>query len=212
VEAFDPTGKSVGIVFETTSPFETPDRMRDLLQWINQVIDQKSLHPLITIGIFVVVFLAIHPFQDGNGRLSRALTNLLLLRAGYLYVPFVSLENVVEQNKESYYLALRRTQKTLSSPQSDWSHWLLFFFRALLKQKRKLEKKLDQEKLLRSKLPELAQKILALALERGRVSNLEVVRLTQAHRNTVKKCLGSLVKTGFLIRSGKGRSTWYSLK
>ena len=113
VEAFGPDGKSLGVVFETATPFETPGWMKDLVDWFNRAVEEESHHPLILIGIFIVVFLAIHPFKDGNGRLSRALTTLLLLRAGYSYVPYSSMEGVVEQNKDSYYLALRRTQQTI---------------------------------------------------------------------------------------------------
>lgn len=106
VEAFDSSGKSVGVVFETSSPFDTPRQMEELVGWFNQAVADKALHPLIVIAIFAVVFLAIHPFQDGNGRLSRVLTTLLLLKSGYAYVPYSSLESVIEQNKEGYYLVL----------------------------------------------------------------------------------------------------------
>jgi len=112
VEAFDADGKRLGIVFETATPFETPRLMEDLVFWTRDTLDQNQLHPLIVIAIFVVKFLAIHPFQDGNGRLSRILTTFLLLKTGYNYVPYSSLETIIEQNKESYYLALRRTQQS----------------------------------------------------------------------------------------------------
>jgi Fic family protein len=83
VEAFGPDGKSLGVVFETATPFETPGWMKDLVEWFNQSVHEESQHPLIPIGIFIVVFLGIHPFKDGNGKLSRIVTTLLLLRAGY---------------------------------------------------------------------------------------------------------------------------------
>ncbi|WP_253303185.1 Fic family protein [Wolbachia endosymbiont of Phyllotreta cruciferae] len=108
VEAFDESGKSLGIVFETASPFETATQMQELIYWTSQQLEVKSLHPLLIIGIFIVTFLAIHPFQDGNGRLSRILITFLLLKLGYIYVPYSSLES----NKESYYLALRCTQQS----------------------------------------------------------------------------------------------------
>ena len=108
IAAFDADGNQVGVVFETASPFATPRLMGELVDWLDEA-RQDELHPLIVIGIFIVVFLEIHPFQDGNGRLSRVLTTLLLLRAGYAYVPYSSLESVIEQSKEAYYLALRGT-------------------------------------------------------------------------------------------------------
>src|SRR5690606_36903546 len=115
VEAFDPNGESLGIVFQTASPFDTPAKMTELVLWTRESLEDKSLHALLVIAIFTVIFLAIHPFQDGNGRLSRVLTTLLLLRAGYAYVPYSSLESIIEESKDSYYLALRRTQGTLDS-------------------------------------------------------------------------------------------------
>ena len=87
VETFAPEGKSLGIVFETASPFDTPFRIEELVAWANKAIDKKTLHPLLITAVFIVVFLAIHPFQDGNGRLSRVLTTYLLLSRGYAYVP-----------------------------------------------------------------------------------------------------------------------------
>src|ERR1700733_13009406 len=99
VEAFDIQGKSLGIVFETSSPFDTPREMEKLIHWTNKSLNDHAMHPLITIAVFIVLFLAIHPFQDGNGRLSRILTTLLLLRAGYAYLPYASLERVIEENK-----------------------------------------------------------------------------------------------------------------
>src|SRR3984893_5756704 len=131
VEAFGPDGKSLGVIFETATPFETPGWMKDLVEWLNQSVQEESQHPLIPIGIFIVVFLAIHPFKDGNGRLSRVLTTLLLLRAGYGYVPYSSMETVIEQNKDSYYLALRRTQQTIRKEDQSWEPWLVFFLKTM---------------------------------------------------------------------------------
>ncbi len=112
--------------------------MTELVAWLNQARELRSLHPLLIVAIFIVVFLAIHPFQDGNGRLSRILTTLLLLQAGYAYVPYSSLESVVENSKEDYYLALRQTQTTIRTAAPNWQPWLLFFMRALQQQKRRL--------------------------------------------------------------------------
>ncbi|GJM25908.1 MAG: cell division protein Fic [Phycisphaerae bacterium] len=211
VEAFDASGKSVGVVFETASPFDTPRLMTELVAWYNKAIEEGTPHPLLITAVFVVVFLAIHPFQDGNGRISRVLTTLLLLRSGYAYVPYASLESIVEQNKEGYYLALRRTQGTLKDKKPDWSPWIDFFLQSLQKQKRALEKKVEREKLMRSSLPELAITILDLAAEHGQISVADIIKATSAPRGTVKKRLIDLVNFGHLEQGGKGRSTWYSL-
>jgi Fic family protein len=162
----------VGVVFETASRFETPRLMAGLVDWFDQA-QQGELHPLIAIGIFVVVFLEIHPFQDGNGRLSRVLTTLLLLRAGYAYVPCSSLESVIEQSKEGYYLALRGTQATIRTDTPDWAPWLTFFLKALQRQMRRLRKAIERERLLLAKLPDLAIQILDHARDHGRITTTE---------------------------------------
>ena len=162
-------------------------------------------------AIFTVVFLEVHPFQDGNGRLSRILTTLLLLQAGYAYVPYSSLENVIEANKEGYYRALRQTQVTIRTEAPDWQSWLRFFLRALQQQKRRLEIKVEREERALADLPELAVTILDYARQHGRVTNRDMVREIGASPNTLKVALYSLVKKGMLIRHGGGRSTWYNL-
>jgi Fic family protein len=211
VEAFDPDGKSLRIVFKTVSPFETPVQMEALIAWTRTALDEDDMHPLIVIGIFVVVFLAIHPFQDGNGRLSRVLTTLLLLRTGYDYVPYASLEGVIEQSKESYYRALRGTQGTLRSDRPDWQPWLDYFLGALRAQKRTLAEKIRREKILLDSLPLLSVEILDIARTQGRVTVAEAAKITGKNRNTVKDHIRALTDSGQLVRHGAGRGTWYAL-
>ncbi|WP_295441243.1 Fic family protein [uncultured Thiodictyon sp.] len=211
VAAFDADGNQLGIVFETASPFDTPRRMLELVAWFDAVSRDGEVHPLLAIGIFVVAFLAIHPFQDGNGRLSRVLTTLLLLCAGYAYVPFSSLESVIEQNKEGYYLALRRTQGSIRSEAPDWTPWLTFFLKALQRQMRRLREKVERERLLLARLPELAIRILDQARDHGRISIGDAVTLTGASRNTLKMHFKTLRERGLLVLHGEGRGAWYSL-
>ncbi|MES2331733.1 MAG: Fic family protein [Bacteroidota bacterium] len=210
VEAFGSEGKSLGVVFETSSPLETPLRMQDLVAWTDEVLANKKLHPLLVTALFIVEFLAIHPFQDGNGRVSRILTTLLLLKSGYAYVPYSSLEAVIEQSKEVYYLSLRQTQGTLQADDPNWQPWVMFFLKALQQQKSRLEIKLDREKLLLTKMPELSQRILEIAKSKGRITVREIVILTNANRNTVKKHIESLTETRFLEQHGIGKGSWYS--
>ncbi len=211
VEAFDENGKSLGVVFETATPFDTPRRMAELVEWVAGKEKDRSLHPLLVVAAFVVVFLEIHPFQDGNGRLSRILTTLLLLRAGYAYVPYSSLESVIEQSQEGYYLSLRRTQGTIRTDAPDWNPWLEFFLRALRSQKHRLEKKMERERIMLAALPELSVLILELAREHGRVTMAEAVRVSGSSRNTIKEHLRSLVEQGHLTLHGAGRGAWYGL-
>lgn len=210
VEAFGTDGTSLGVIFETTSPFDTPQAMQALVAWTVERLENQMLHPLLIIGIFIVRFLAIHPFQDGNGRLSRALTTLLLLQQGYTYVPYASLETIIEANKDQYYLALRRTQTSLKTDTPDWHAWLLFFLRSLKQHKDRLAKKIEQEQALEGTLPELSATIMDLVKDRGRVKISDIETLTNASRGTIKNRLGELVERGLLVRHGKGPATWYA--
>lgn len=209
VAAFDEQGQQLGVVFETASPFDTPSLMRELVEWTNAALETRSLHPLLVTGIFTVAFLAIHPFQDGNGRLSRILTTLLLLRCGYAYTPYSSLESVIENSKEGYYLALRQTQVTIRTDAPNWQPWLLFFLRALHQQMKRLEKKVEAEHIVLAALPELSLRILEHAREHGRVTLKEMTILTGASRNTLKEYFRKLVENRQLTMHGKGRGVWY---
>ncbi|MEQ9124757.1 MAG: Fic family protein [Alphaproteobacteria bacterium] len=211
VEAFGPDGKALGVVFETASPFDTPRLMAELVAWTNAALADERHHPLLVIAVFVVVFLEIHPFQDGNGRLSRILTTLLLLRAGYAYVPYSSLESVIEATKDGDYIALRRTQGTIRGRSPDWQPWLTYFLEALREQKRRLERKIERERVLLGGLPELSVAILELARERGRVTVAEIAADQGVSRNTIKGHLKRLADAGHLVRHGAGRGTWYAL-
>ena len=211
VAAFDGDGKEIGVVFETATPFDTPRLMEELVSWYNQMIQERDFHPLFAIGIFVVVFLEIHPFQDGNGRLSRVLTTLLLLKAGYAYVPYSSLESVIEQNKEGYYLALRRTQGTIRTSSPNWTPWLTFFLASMQRQMQRLREKVEKERLLMTKLPELSLQIMDYVRNHGRITIGEAVTITQANRNTLKDHFKGLIERNLLVLYGKGRGAWYGL-
>jgi Fic family protein len=212
VVAIDEHGKEIGVVFETATPFDTPREMEELVRWVNKAIAENSLHPLLAVAVFIVVFLAIHPFQDGNGRLSRILTTLMLLRAGYVYVPYASLESVVEDNKDLYYKALRRTQTTLKTETPDWEPWLGFFLRCLKKQKANLAAKVEKEKAGDdTALPALSVQVLELLKKHERLTSAEIAEHTGANQNTLKVRLRELVSMGRIQRHGKARATWYSI-
>jgi len=212
VAAFDEDGTRIGIVFQTATPFDTPRLMTELVAWVNRERATGQLHPLLIIAVCIVVFLEIHPFQDGNGRLSRVLTTLLLLQAGYVYAPYSSLESVIEQSKEGYYLALRQTQGTIRTKSPNWQPWLVFFLRSLAEQVARLEKKVAREKIVMAALPELSLRIVEFAREHGRVTIGDVIKLTGASRNTLKQHFRALVGRGTLNQHGRGRGVWYDLR
>lgn len=220
VEAFGADGKSKGVIFHTATPFETPALMTELIEWTNTQITRKELHPLLIVAVFVVVFLHIHPFQDGNGRLSRALTTLLLLQLGYSYVPYSSFERVIEENKDSYYLALRRGQAELEAANSKTkskakpgglNDWLTFFLKSMQKQKVALEGKMKDE-MAANKMPRLSVQIIELIKSRGSTSLGEAAAVLGANRNTVKVHFRNLVNDGYLEKEGVGRGMRYRIR
>ena len=178
--------------------------MKDIVDWFNRSVEEETQHPLILIGIFIVVLLAIHPFKDGNGRLSRVLTTLLLLRAGYGYVPYSSMESVIERNKDSYYLVLRRTQQTIRKEEQNWEPWLVFFLKTMAKQKDNLAAKLKEEQALRASLPALSRQILELVKTRGEITVKEIEDSTGANRNTIKVHVKKLAKQNYLVAGWQG--------
>ncbi|RDU99757.1 Fic family protein [Trinickia dinghuensis] len=212
VAAPDENGMQAGMMFETATRFDTPRLMAEMVQWVGDEREKAHLHPLLVIAVFVVVFLDIHPFQDGNEGLSRVLTTLFLLQAGYGYVPYCSLESVFEMNKEAYWLSLRRTRGTLRTEAPDWQPWLLFFLRSLAEQVRRLEKKVEHEKVVLAMLPTLSLQIVEFTRQHGRITMAEAIRLTDSNRNTLKQHFRDLSERGYLERHGSGRGVWYGLK
>lgn len=208
VVAYDHEGKEVGIIFEPTLPYLTPKEMVELIESTNFLLADKKYHPLLIIANFLVEFLAIHPFQDGNGRISRVLTNLLLLQNGYLYMPYVSHEKLVEDNKTDYYLALRRSQKTFHTKNEDILPWLEFFFTILLQQSKfamELLSKENIEKLLSEK-----QLLVWKFFENVEIAGTgEIAAGTNISRPTVKQALEALLKLKKIERIGQGRSSRY---
>lgn len=211
IVAIDTKGKEIGIVFKTARPFETPMKMADLVEWANKAFELRTSHPLIITGIFIVIFLAIHPFQDGNGRLSRILTNLLLLKLGYSYIQYSSLESVIENNKDLYYKNLRDCQITLDSKKPKFENWILFFLKSLKKQKDNLEKKVKTEKILQENFDDLHLEVLKILKNHKRLAVSDIQKLTGANRNTLKVKLRNLVEMKKVKSFGKGRGVVYEI-
>jgi len=208
VHMVNEAGESVAVLFDTTPAYLTPKEMQELVEWTQKTLAERKYHPLIVIGNFLVEFLQIHPFQDGNGRLSRVLTNLLLLKEGYLYVPYVSHEKLVEDNKPDYYVALRRSQKTFKSAHEDIVPWLDFFFGVLLKQAHlavALLSKENIEKLLSPK--QLA--VWRFLKEIESASPGEIAKTAGVARRTVNQALDKLLRLRKVERVGLGRTTRY---
>ncbi len=186
--------------------------MDELITWAGKSLNDPLLHPLIAISVFVVHFLSIHPFQDGNGRLSRALTALLLLQQGYTYIPYSSLESVIEASKESYYSALRRTQSTIWIDDVDYGPWLSYFFTALQKQKRYLEDKIAKASTDEHKLNKTERAVLGLFNEQTEWRSGEISDCLDLNIENTRKVLKNLVNKGLLVKFGSTRAAWYEIK
>jgi len=208
VQTIDAAGKSVGVLFDTTPAYLTPKEIQELVEWTQQVLVEKKYHPLLVIGSFLVEFLQIHPFKDGNGRLSRVLTNLLLLKEGYLYMPYISHEKLVEDNKPEYYLALRQSQKTFKTKHENIIPWLDFFLAIFLKQSQMAVELLSKENI--EKL--LSKKQLAVWQYLQEVEEAtpgEIAKKAKVARPTVNQALDRLLRLKKVERIGLGRSTRY---
>jgi Fic family protein len=209
VAMVSPTGEPVEILFDTTDAWKTPKEMQELVEWTQQSFLEKEIHPLYIIGNFIVEFLHIHPFEDGNGRLSRILTNLLLLQHGYKYIPYVSHEKVVEENKINYYLALRNSQKTFRSGKEDLSFWMNFFCDVLQTQAEQslyLISKTEVTKLLSPQ----QQKVWGYVLTQdNEFTPRELEEVTKIPRPTINQVLEKLLKNKWVEKRGLGRGTRY---
>jgi len=211
VEMINEVGESVGVLFDTTPAWLTPKEMLELVEWTREAIFLKEIHPIIIIGNFLVEFLNIHPFTDGNGRLSRVLTNLMMLQAGYEYVPYVSHEKLIEDNKAEYYLALRKSQKTLKTENSNIMPWLEFFLNVLLTQARQAIKLLSKENI--EKLLSPKQLLVWEYLEKvSEATPGEISKVTKVARPTVSQVLDTLLRLKKVERIGQGRTTRYKRK
>jgi len=208
VEMIDAAGKSVGTLFDTTPAYLAPKEMQELVEWAQEALAEKRHHSLLVAANFLVEFLQIHPFQDGNGRLSRVLTNLLLLKEGYLYMPYISHEKLVEDNKPDYYMALRKSQKTFKTEHENITAWLDFFLTIFLKQSKMAVELLSRESI--EKLLSVKQLVVWEYLQKvDETTTGEIVKKTKVARPTVKQALDKLFRLKKVERLGLGRSARY---
>ena len=200
-------------IFRTTEPHLTPKEMQDLIAWARERMDTKDMHPLMLTATFVYEFLSIHPYQDGNGRLSRLLTSMLLMQQDYQFIQYVSFENIIETKKEAYYRALMEGQKNRYKENERIDAWIIFFLDCLVVLTQRLEAKYETYNKLKLVLNDRQQQIMEFIKEHKsiKVSDVEQA-LPEQSRNTLKKDLAFLVKEGLIIKTGERRGTQYHLK
>ena len=208
VGVLGPDGKVAKIMFETTPAFLTAKEMQELVEWTEDAMEKNRFHQLLIIANFIVEFLKIHPFEDGNGRLSRVLTNLLLLRSGYTFVQYVSHEQIVERRKDEYYIALRKSQETFKTDHDTISPWLNFFLSVVREQATKALSYLQEEKIEDTLSPKQYE-VWKYISNVGESGPGDIVKETGIALGTVRQALRSLVELGKIKRVGRGRGTRY---
>jgi Fic family protein len=182
--------------------------MTEVVEWTANELEKKEIHPLLVIGNFIVEFLKIHPFSDGNGRLSRILTNMLLLRAGYMYVPYVSHEQIIERRKEEYYIALRQSQGTFKLEEQSIESWLVFFLSVIEEQSIKAIALLNAEH-LEDILSKNQLEVWEYISSVPDASAGDIVKNTTVARPTINQALEKLLRLNKIKRTGQGRAVRY---
>ncbi|MEY4926718.1 MAG: hypothetical protein RI894_1154 [Bacteroidota bacterium] len=201
------------VIFNTTEPFLTEKETTELLDWTNEMTEKQAIHPLIAIGTFIYEFLSIHPYQDGNGRLSRLLTNLLLLKSDYKFVLYVSLEQIIETKKAAYYQALMEGQKDQYEAAEKIDKWLLFFLDALLELIEKLKHKMLEYRKLNTYLTTRQRNVLTVITENQPVMMRDIFqKLPEYTQATIRQDVLYLIASYKVEKIGLGKSTIYILQ
>ncbi|MCX6703139.1 MAG: Fic family protein [Candidatus Zambryskibacteria bacterium] len=208
VGILDDKGNVAQIMFETTLAYLTPKEMNELVEWTQQAFEKERFHPLLIIANFIIEFLKIHPFEDGNGRLSRTLTNMLLLQLGYSFMEYVSHEQIVEKRKDEYYLALRSSQATFKTENESIGPWLNFFL-SVVKEQATKSITLAQEENHEDNMSPKQNEVLDYLSSVKEAGPAQIVKATGIIMPTVRKSLERLVEIGKVKRIGKGRGTRY---
>ncbi|MEI6728521.1 MAG: Fic family protein [bacterium] len=211
VVAVDDQGQVVGVIFNPSNVEETPMEMKDLINWTKEALENNLVHPLLVISNFVFEFLSIHPFKDGNGRISRILTNLLLLKNRYSFVKYISNEKLVEKSKVEYYLALRKTSNTWKTDKEDLTPWLFYFLDVLQKQGElalDLTRNEEVERLLSDKQLQVWKAILASET----IGRKEIAEKTGLSLKTMESTTKKLMIMNKIERVGEGRASRYRVK
>ena len=197
-------------IFDTTEPALVEGEMFELIEWTNLQWQEKVIHPLIVLAVFVYEFLSIHPFQDGNGRLSRLLTTLFLLRQGYDFIQYISFENHIEKYKSAYYDALMTVQRKRITQEDIIDKWLVFFLESLKTLTEKLDQKYNVFKQKGGYLNDRQKMVREFITEQKTVKVADLsVAFPEISLNTLKKDLQYLKAEQIITTIGQGKGTVY---
>ena len=206
ISATYPDGHSETL-FTPMSPFETPEALDRICAEYNRVIGNFEVEPLIVIPVFIHDFLCIHPFNDGNGRMSRLLTTLLLYQNGFYVGKYISLEAVIMKNKDLYYDALQRSQNDWHNGKEDSVPFIKYIMSTVLTAYKEFE---DRFSVVEDKLPAVEMVKKAVELKIGKFNKQDIRELCPSLSvSSVEGALRKLVANGELKREGKGKATFY---
>jgi Fic family protein len=198
-------------LFDPTPPHLTPVEMPQLIDWLNERIKENDMHPLVYIAGFVYEFLSIHPYKDGNGRLSRLLTTLLMMKQGYEFIQYVSFENVIESSKDEYYRVLMDGQQNRYKDKERINSWLLYFIQSLITLTARLDAKYETYSKLKPALNKRQQQVLDFVRDNEPARLGDIEKALKESRNTLKKDLAYLVKARLLLKTGDRKGTRYHI-
>jgi len=198
-------------LFDPTPPHLTPVEMPQLIDWLNERIEKKDMHPLVYIAGFVYEFLSIHPYKDGNGRLSRLLTTLLMMKQGYEFIQYVSFENVIESSKDEYYRVLMDGQQNRYKDEERINTWVLYFMQSLITLTERLDAKYETYSKLKTALNKRQQQVLDFVRDNEPAQLSDIEKALKKSRNTLKKDLFYLVKEKLLLKTGERKGTRYHI-
>jgi Fic family protein len=212
VEARDDSGNLVGVIFDPTPPYLVPKEMHELVDWYHWALDNKIKHPLIVIANFIFEFLANHPFQDGNGRTSRLLSNLMLLQNDYHFTSLVSHEKIIESHKLDYYTALNKSQQSWKTGKEDITPWILFFLSVVKTQAVEAMDLLEHGNIENFLSPkQLVAWQWILQNQSTECSRKDVVEALGFPERTVEEIIKKLLGMRRIARLGEGKATRYKL-
>ena len=206
-------GGSEKVIFNTTDPTRVENEMEEIIAWTNNNLKSKEYHPLIVVATFTYEFLSIHPYQDGNGRLSRLLTTLLLLRSGYDFMNYASMETEIEKRKKDYYQVLMNGQKDRYTDRENISEWIKYFLRMLHEAITILEARFEDIRNTKSYLTNRQKQVMNFIKENEPVKMADIEKsLTEEKVYNLRKDVAYLRNENLIRQVGKARATVYYIK
>ena len=191
--------------------FQTREAMNNLCYEFNNAIERAEYDPLLLIPMFILDFLCIHPFNDGNGRMSRLLTLLLLYRSGYIVGKYVSMEMMIEKTKETYYEALQNSSVEWHNDQSDYTSFVRYYLGIVLKGYNEFQDRIEHLKYRKLSKADRVRSVFDKKLGVVRKSDIATL-CPDISETTIERTLKDLLDAGFIEKVGKGRATGYAKK